>query len=397
MGAEDRKTFSPGRTLDVCLVAHFAYGALLGGRSGHIGGVERQTSMLAKWLAARGHRVSLLTWDEGQPDGSEIDGVRVFTICRRQGGLPGLRFLHPRWTGLVRAMGRADAQVYYQNCGEAVTGQVALWCRLHGRRFVYSVAADPDCDAALPLMTLRERILYRIGLRQANIVIVQTEKQREMLRSGFHLPSIVFPMPCPGPAVHEFVPPRPPDPGQGRVVWLGRLVFQKRPDRLVEIALRCPDMQFDLVGPDFEEPELQHVIEQASRIPNLIVHGSVSRERVDEFYRRAHCLCSTSDYEGFPNTYLEAWSHGLPVVALADPDGIIRTRTLGVAAADVDGLVAGIRRLFDDRRLWLEASANARAYYLGRHTVDSVMAQFEDVFLRESMEHPLPVVGASRS
>lgn len=35
----------------ICLVAHFAYGALAGGEHGHIGGVERQTSLMAKWLA----------------------------------------------------------------------------------------------------------------------------------------------------------------------------------------------------------------------------------------------------------------------------------------------------------------------------------------------------------
>src|SRR4029453_9741886 len=60
------------------------------------------------------------------------------------------RFLHPRWTSLSRALLRADADVYYQNCAEAATGQVAWWTRRHGRRFVYSVASDMHCDPALP-------------------------------------------------------------------------------------------------------------------------------------------------------------------------------------------------------------------------------------------------------
>ena len=45
----------------ICIVSHAGYGALTGG-SGHIGGVERQTSFLAKWLAARGHAVDFVTW-----------------------------------------------------------------------------------------------------------------------------------------------------------------------------------------------------------------------------------------------------------------------------------------------------------------------------------------------
>ena len=124
----------------ICFVAHFAYGAMAGGSSGHIGGVERQTTLMARWFAARGYRVSMLTWDEGQEDGVEIDGVKVFKMCRQDAGLPGLRFFWPRWTSLNAAMRRADADVYYQNCGEYVTGQVAMWCRRHGRKLVYSVA-----------------------------------------------------------------------------------------------------------------------------------------------------------------------------------------------------------------------------------------------------------------
>ena len=41
--------------VNLCLVAHLAYGALTGGSAGHIGGVERQTTLMARWLAARGH------------------------------------------------------------------------------------------------------------------------------------------------------------------------------------------------------------------------------------------------------------------------------------------------------------------------------------------------------
>ena len=37
--------------MSICFVAHFAYGELASIDTGHIGGVERQTSQMAKWLA----------------------------------------------------------------------------------------------------------------------------------------------------------------------------------------------------------------------------------------------------------------------------------------------------------------------------------------------------------
>ena len=86
----------------ICFVAHLAYGAMTGGNGGFIGGVERQTSLMARWLAARGYRVSLITWDEGQEDGVVIDGVQVFKVCRKEAGIKGLRFFWPRWSSLPK-------------------------------------------------------------------------------------------------------------------------------------------------------------------------------------------------------------------------------------------------------------------------------------------------------
>ncbi len=373
---------SPSRRISICLVAHFAYGALRDGASGHIGGVERQTSFTAKWLAAKGHDVSLVTWDEGQSDGERIDGVKVLKLCRRDAGIAGVRFVYPRWSSLHRALARANAEVYYQNCAEYVTGQVALWCRLHDRRFVYSVASQPDCDPKLPLMKKwRDRILYRHGLLSADLIIVQTESQRAMLQSGFGRDAMVIPMPCPGPEEDAYAPPVPPANGRRRVLWVGRVCAVKRPDRYLDLAAACPDLQFDIVGPDDGTAFSRAVLDRAARLPNVKYHGAIRREHMSAEYEQAACLCCTSDVEGFPNTFLEAWSNGLPVVSTWDPDGLIGQLRLGGTATDMAGLERAIRKLLEDRAFWLETSENARRYYLDNHATDKVMRRFEDAFI----------------
>ena len=45
----------------ICIVSHAAFRALTGSTTGHIGGVEHQTSLLAKWLVARGYAVDFVT------------------------------------------------------------------------------------------------------------------------------------------------------------------------------------------------------------------------------------------------------------------------------------------------------------------------------------------------
>ena len=372
-------TTGPPR-IDLCLVAHLAWGAMSGGTAGHVGGVERQTSLMARWLASRGHHPSLVTWDEGQPDGVLVDGVRVVKLCAREAGLPVLRFLHPRWTSLNRALARANAGIYYHNCSEYVTGQVALWARRHGRRFVFSTAHDEDTDPRLRHLSLRERVLYRYGLRHADRIIAQTRTQQSRLKEHFGRESVVIPMPCPGPGPEETLA-RPARPGAGRVLWIGRVCEQKRPHLLLELARACPDVGFDLVGPADTSPYTRAVLEAVRSTPNVRVRGAVPRPKVPALYLAASCLVCTSRDEGFPNTFLEAWSHGLPVVSTFDPDGLIAERGLGGAAADVAELAAGIRHLLLSPEEWRGASERARRHYLDNHTIEGAMSRFEAVFL----------------
>jgi glycosyltransferase involved in cell wall biosynthesis len=366
----------------LCVVAHHAYGAMTGGSAGHFGGVERQTSLMCRWLAARGHDVSLVTWDEGQGDDTVIDGVRLIRVCRRDAGLPGMRFITPRWTSLLAALRRADADVYYHNCAEYVTGQVAHWCRRNGRHFVYSVASDMDVDPALPdLAARRERILYRYGLRAADRIVLQTQAQRQQLRRHFALDGTVLPMPCPGPLDAEFQAPQPPQAGAVRVLWAGRIAPVKRFELLLEIARACPEIGFDVAGMlDANDSYLGPLLAQARQLPNLRLHGTVPRAQMTGMYQRAALLLCTSRYEGFPNTFIEAWSLGIPVVSSVDPDGLIAGRDLGGVADSAAGLAAVIRRVAADPAAWRAMSARARDYYVRNHAVDQAMGQFERLF-----------------
>jgi glycosyltransferase involved in cell wall biosynthesis len=361
----------------LCIVSHNAYGALSGGRSGYIGGIEWQTSLTARWFAKQGNAVTMLTWDEGGPAEEVLEGVRVIKICRRSAGVRGLRFFHPKWTGLVHAMRRADADLYYQNGSECTTGQVALWCKRRHKPFVFSLASDADCTPEFPELSRHDHLLYRIGLKGADRRIAQTVTQSNRLRDNFGLDSVVIPMPCPDTA-GDFAGP---SPGIGRVLWVGRVCEVKRPDRLVELAALCPQLSFDLVGPFQHEPLSSQIRERAKAVSGLTLHGGVPRDQMPDYYRKAALLCCTSEYEGFPNTFLEAWSHGVPVVSTFDPDGVIARHNLGVVSKDIREMAAAIEALLAFPERYRQMSQNARKYFAQNHKADAVLPRFEKLFL----------------
>ncbi len=364
----------------VCFVAHNAYGALAGLDTGHIGGIERQQSLMARWMADHGHDVSMITWDEGQDDGKSIHGVKVFKLCRREDGKPGLRFFHPRWTGLARAMKRADADIYYYNCGDLGLGQVALWTSRHGKKTVYSVASDPDCDPQLPtLKPLRERTLYRYGLQHTDLVVAQTLRQKDMLQDGFGIRAEVIPMPCAGFAngsdLHDSEERTP------RILWVGRFSREKRLEWLLDVAQNLPQYVFDVAGAANARTDYARVLlQRAGKMPNVVLHGRLVHHDLGALYRRARLLCCTSVFEGFPNTFLEAWSVGLPIVSTFDPDQVIARKGLGKTACSMDELCTGITAFLENPKLWQETSTAAQVYFHTHHTLEAVMPRFVQLF-----------------
>lgn len=366
----------------ICFIAHNAYGALTGRNTAHAGGIERQTSLMARWFARAGYEVSMINWDEGQVDGSLVSGVRVFKICQKDAGIRGLRFFWPRWSSLNRAMARANADIYYYNCGDSGLGQVAMWARRHGRKCVYSVANTPDCDPALPaLKPRRERMLYSYGLRHSDAVVVQTRTQQKMLRDGFGIDSELIPMPCEGVSKNAKRHLETANDKSMRVLWVGRFSREKRLEWLLDVAECCPEIEFDVVGSaNLRSDYSDELSRRAAGISNIKLHGRVLYDNMAEHYHRSGVLCCTSVYEGFPNTFLEAWSCGLPVVSTFDPDDVIVSNNLGRTASNVEDLAQSLRHLLNDVEQYRVVSEAGRSYYLQNHSLDVSMQKFARLF-----------------
>lgn len=368
----------------ICFVSLDNFAALVDDpKFGHIGGAEIQQALIGRELAKRGYPVSFITLDHGQDNEMEIDGMRIIKAYEPNVGIRMLRFLHPRLTSLWRAMRRADADIYYQRTQDSITGIVAAFCRRHRRKFVFAVASDACCVVSLPYCTARhERVFCRYGLRRANLIIAQTVTQQKLLRENFGVDSTVIPNCAPdygcclGGADSVAS-------ARGRhLLWIGGFSPVKQLELLLDVAEQHPDLQFDVVGDGNSESEyVQRLRSRAETMPNVHLHGTVPHAYVQQFYQRAAALICTSRAEGFPNTFLEAWRCGLPVVTTFDPDGMISSKGLGRVGKDVRKLAAGIRELLDSPEQWQKMSRRARQFYLKNFTVDTVMAKFEKAFI----------------
>jgi glycosyltransferase involved in cell wall biosynthesis len=346
---------------DVVLFAPFA-GPLYGGE-GQAGGAELQSYHLARWLALSGLRVRHIVDGASalrSPDGVELvllgPGVHTRGFARRQ--------------AILRALHEADGLVYIQRSAGIATSLVGMFARATGRRSIFSASSDGDFTRDRSMMSQmggsleqwHVRMQYRVGLRSVDAVVAQTQHQAQLARDSFGLEPNV---------IRSFCAPAPDrDETREGFLWIGSLTDVKDPLSFVALVERLPDVTFWMVTHTHAtrwQDLAAEVRGRAARLPNLELLPRLPREDLLDLYTRAIAFVNTSLFEGFPNTFLEAWAHSTPVVSLRiDPDSVIARHGLGSVAGGSLEVAARAIRIFAADRATARRSGEAGRRYIER-------------------------------
>jgi len=339
-------------------------------------------AVLAGELARLGRDVAIIVYPVPDPD-PEIDGrlTLVERATRIGGDANGARGIASEAARVMRALVRANARVVVVRGGKSVVGVIALYCWLRRRKLVFSSANDFDFLDRADLTGQRKKV-YELGIRSAAAVVVQSERQAELARRALPKTSAsrIVRIPSFARQVATKADGPPTD-----FFWVGRLIDYKRPLLYAELAAAVPDARFVLI-PHLrltqtpEQSDLLARLESAATgVPNLDLQSPLPHAALMETLARAVAVVNTSSYEGMPNTFLEAWSLGIPVLTLSfDPDDVVRDHGLGVAAGGSwQQFVAGALKLWESRFERDELSERLRAYVRGAHSPEAVGLQWD--------------------
>jgi glycosyltransferase involved in cell wall biosynthesis len=341
------------------------------------GGAETQIFLLARALAARGVRVCLIAFDvPNVAIPSLVDGVHVSLRPRYRSHerLGKIREVFAMW----KAISGVDAEVLVTRAAGPHVGLTGLFAKLSGMRFVYSSANISDFDFSRLESSRRNQALFRQGLRLANLVVVQSEEQGRMCEERFDRPAVLVR------SIAEPAPPRVRKPEA--FLWIGRLVWYKRPLAFIELARAIPEARFWMVAVPVllarDDPELGTRLEKrAASVRNLELLPPTPRPRLMELVDRAVAIVNTADFEGMPNVFLEGWARGVPAVALNhDPDGVIERHRLGAFAhGSHERLVQLVRRLWEERDDQADLAEACRRYVLDHHSPEALGQRWQEV------------------
>ena len=347
----------------------FAYAS---GSAVAIGGAERDQWLLGAALAHFGWDVTVGVRTGLNPNERKtIDGVEFVGIGRGQILLNWYRFLafeQPDWL--------------FWECADYRWGPLVEIAKLAGVRTIF--AAGCDLDVQPRRFTFHRSQYWRLyawGLSRTDRIFVQHTGQLSGLCPRWRAKASVLPKVCVFASNDGGAPPLRSHSGRAKyVAWVGRLIELKRPDRLLKIAVAAPDIQFVVcggsgqAGSDYEA----RLVESLRTAANITYLGQVPPDKAQQIIDHAALLLSTSDVEGFPNTFVQAWSSGTPIVSLTvDPDDIIKRFRLGAVSGDSNRAIEDMRALLKSCSTRDEIAKRARLFVLENYRASSVVSLFE--------------------
>jgi glycosyltransferase involved in cell wall biosynthesis len=316
-------------------------------QTGMVGGAEVQYHLLAHHLAP-GHDIHIVTLAPAPPDDLVVPPGFTLHLVSPAHDDPAENRVGVFWRrsrSFWQAFKAADADVYLERGAGFATFLTWLYARRHGRRFVFHWASDADLKGLFMKEFPGIKPFYRHARRHADAQVCQTDAQFAMLGRRERRRAVVIPN-----SLDTRIAWAPAGPGD-EVLWMGTIKSEtKRADRFLDLAQAMPHRRFRMVGELRGDEAWRAAFRaRAASLSNLAVAGFVARARLPEEYRRGRVLVNVSDFEGFPNTFLEACATGVPVVSLnVDPNGMLARQGAGLhLGGDVAALPAAVDSLFD--------------------------------------------------
>lgn len=363
--------------ISVCFVSPNIYPLLKGDETTKIaGGAEAQLRMIGLTLAeSSAYAISYIVSDFGQSNYERIGAVSVHKAPIRYMGGPSYHLFFD-WLNFFKVLRKVDADIYVIKLPRNLLLPLGVFCRFWRKKLVMigQIDADVDLGALRKAENSFSYWCYRIGMRWVNFVVSQNDVQLKGFREVFGKKSAVI-------KNIQTVMGQVLTRKDGYILWVGRNLAKKRPELFVKLAEMLPEYRFKMIMAPSRVRDEAFITDLVANTPNLEYLGFVPFVQIAEHFQRASLFVSTSELEGFPNTFLHAWQFGTPVASLQlDPDGVIERYQLGCCAANIQDLAVQVRELMEYDEARKEAGARAIRYVDEHHSKAAVVKQYEALF-----------------
>lgn len=334
-----------------------------------IGGTEVQLFNAAKFLARIDNLdVSFIVGDWDQDNVERYENISLhksFSIRRSL-----FNYLKAPFQ-LWKSLSEANAHVYIASSAGVEIGIIALFCRLQNRKFIYRTAHDIDCSGEYSKRGIRGGA-YTFGLCNADTVFTQKRENQTMLKGYYGIDAVIV--------RNAYNIKANDDHEKGQyVLWVSRCEKWKNPELFIEMASYLKHLHFVMICQKSTGEYFKSIEKSAKELKNIDFIDGVPFDEIQKYYTRARIFVGTSDYEGFPNTFMQACIGKTPIVSFrVNPEEFITKYNIGYCAeGDFDRMVRSVDTLMNNEADWNEKSENAFRYVRENHSIEVIGKQWE--------------------
>jgi glycosyltransferase involved in cell wall biosynthesis len=341
------------------------------------GGAERQQYLLANQFKEKGYDVSFIVFENNGKNHTEsIGGIDVWKTIPRSRSVKSAPQIF--WS-LFKSIRKIDADVYYVRGNPKLCVLVSLICKLTSNEYIYHIANDADIDERRnekysPVLNFA----FHQSMSAASQILTQKDTQQKILENQHGLQSDVLPNIYSLPDYSELVSYSDRD----HLLWIGRLDrHQKRPELYISLIDELEGTKGIMIGTTNNEKYMAEIKRKVSKVEGLTHIPFVPPDEIYEYYQNSYGLVNTSRYEGFPNTFIEAWRFETPVITFNSVlNGLIERKGMGVCLDDVTPPAEEIQMYLNNHQEMRRIGQNGRKYVKRNHSIEKVFGKYEDIF-----------------
>ncbi|MCF6184795.1 MAG: glycosyltransferase family 4 protein [Bacteroidales bacterium] len=257
----------------------------------------------------------------------------------------------------------------------AIVGISVFYCKIFNKKFIFRTSSLIDVNKEYIKKNGLSGKVYKYGLTGASKIITQNNEHKNLLKKNHNINAEVL--------KNMFKISYRNTSEKKHILWVSRFAKIKNPELFFEIALHFFDEKFVMICPHNTEniETWKNLKKDAEKIKNLTFINKVPFTEIQKYFDKAKIFVNTSDFEGFPNTFLQAAQAKTPIVSLnVNPDNFITEYNCGIfSEGNFDKMLSEMKILLKNENELKIKGENLFKYLKNNHDFNIIGKRFINI------------------
>ncbi len=262
-------------------------------------------------------------------------------------------------------LAKENPSICITSSANSTVGVVGLYCTLFRKKHIHRCANIIDVNGIWIKNNGVLGKVYKYGLEHADIVLCQTNDQLKAIKENHNREDAILYK-----NIFDFSQEKEIK-KEDYILWVGRAHDSKKPEKFLELVKKNPKLKFVMICNNQSKELYEKIETQANELKNLTFIEKIPFHEIQQYYDNAIAFVSTSDFEGFANTFIQSGLGKTPILTLnSNPDQFITKYNCGLFAnGSEQKLNENLNTIINNKKLQEQMGENAYNYVKANYDV----------------------------